>query len=243
MDSNPFAVRLAPLLEVVPGDLLAHRPEVFSPLGEVDRALERALASDSELVVCGVDESGAGPLAGPLVAAACVLPRGFEHPLLRDSKLMTERQRSQLFDELSQDPEVSWSVAVASVERIDSDGIRPANLWAMTEAVRGAAPSGGVVLSDARDLELGPEYAVFPLVKGDRRSLAVAAASVLAKVTRDRIMCELDAKHPGYGFAAHKGYGTAAHREAIRRLGLSPVHREASGCRDPSPFGGLVAVQ
>lgn len=217
---------LEALISALPAALTASRPSAFPALGEVDTQLW-AVLGPAGIPVCGTDEAGAGPLAGPLVAAAVVLPTGFGHPLLRDSKQMTERQRSELYEVIVSHPDLRLSVAVASSREIDRVGIRPANLWAMATAARGVLPGGGVVLSDARDLDLGPAFHTYPLIKGDQRSLAIAAASVVAKVTRDGIMMDLDRVYPGYGFAEHKGYPTRAHREAIATLGPSRVHRRS----------------
>lgn len=203
--------------------LLERAAKPTPPLGEVDAALWSA-----GRVFCGVDEAGAGPLAGPVVAAACVLPAGLElPPALRDSKQMTERQREEVYAYLTTHPDVRGAVFFGSVERIDSEGIRPVNLEVMRRAATEVLPDGGVVLVDHHHLDMEDGFTVFPLTKGDRRSLAIAAASVLAKVSRDRHMSELDDLYPGYGFASHKGYGTALHRAAIKRLGPSPAHRRS----------------
>ena len=184
--------------------------------------------------VVGTDEAGRGPLAGPVVAAAVFLTEGQEGELislgLRDSKRMTSRARERLFDAM-REMGVLWRAQIGDVERIERDNILQASLWAMgRSALRVAArlslaPVCVVVDGPVRipDFPL-PQW---PLVEADALLPAVSAASVAAKVLRDRIMTILDARHPGYGLAKHKGYPTPAHREAVQRLGLSPEHRRS----------------
>ncbi|MCQ2427610.1 MAG: ribonuclease HII [Clostridia bacterium] len=174
--------------------------------------------------VCGIDEAGRGPLCGPVVAAACILPCGLVIPELNDSKKLTEKMREELFDVIRREA-VAYCVAEASVEEIDSLNILEATLLAMRRAVAGLTVSPDYLLVD------GNVYRDFPLpgrcvIGGDAKSPSIAAASILAKVTRDRMCLELDALYPGYGIAKHKGYGTPAHKEALRRLGPTPIHRK-----------------
>lgn len=194
-----------------------------------DLTIEAALYDEGYTAVCGVDEAGRGPLCGPVVAAACILPPDADLPGLNDSKKLTPRRREQLFD-LIRERAVAYCVAEASVEEIDRLNILEADLLAMRRAIAGLhTPDGQPVRADfalidgniARDFPI-PARAV---IKGDATSLSIAAASVLAKVTRDRLCIELDARYPQYGIAKHKGYGTAAHMAALRQYGASPIHR------------------
>lgn len=194
-----------------------------------DLTIEAALYAEGYTAVCGVDEAGRGPLCGPVVAAACILPTDPDLPGLNDSKKLTPRRREQLFD-LIRERAIAYCVAEASVEEIDRLNILEADLLAMRRAIAGLhTPDGQPVRADfalidgniARDFPI-PARAV---IKGDATSLSIAAASVLAKVTRDRLCVELDAQYPQYGIAKHKGYGTAAHMAALRQYGASPIHR------------------
>lgn len=175
------------------------------------------------LAICGADEAGAGPLAGPVYAAAVLLPFGLDLPGVDDSKKLTEKKREALFPVIQQ-AAISWAVTSISPQEIDATDILKARLKAMDLAIQQLDPPADFALIDGnRDKGITlPHVAV---VKGDSRSLNIAAASILAKVSRDRHMLELDALYPQYGFARHKGYPTKAHYEAIRRFGPSPVHR------------------
>ena len=177
--------------------------------------------------VAGIDEAGRGPLAGPVVAAAVILPERFELPGLTDSKLLSEKARERLYP-LIRAQALAVGIGVARAEEIDRVNILQATLRSMVRAVGRLAVPPDFLLVDGNvpvPLPL-PQQA---LVKGDSRSLSIAAASVVAKVVRDRIMCGLDRIHPGYGFAGHKGYGSAAHRAALARLGPCPCHRRTFG--------------
>lgn len=194
-----------------------------------DFSLENALMAEGYVAVCGVDEAGRGPLCGPVVAAACILPPQVELPGLNDSKKLTPHRRDALFD-LIRARCVAFGIAQGTVEEINQTNILEADLLAMRRAIAGLrTPDGTPFPADfalidgniARDFPL-PARAV---VKGDALSMSIAAASVLAKVTRDRICLELDRQYPQYGIAGHKGYGTKAHMEALRRYGPSPIHR------------------
>ena len=184
---------------------------------------EREMAALGFARIAGVDEAGRGPLAGPIVAGAVVLA----HPVegLNDSKLLTEAQRELLYAQLM-DGAHAIGCAVISAEQIDTRGIQQANYGAMTGAVEQLAPLPDYLLVDGFRI---PGCAVphLRIVKGDRRSQSIAAASIIAKVTRDRLMVAYDAQYPGYGFAKHKGYGTGEHLDAIRRLGPCPIHRRS----------------
>jgi len=177
--------------------------------------------------IAGIDEAGRGPLAGPVVAAACVLDPGIKILGLDDSKKLTAQKRDALFDEIKEKA-LCYSVCRAEAELIDEINILEATKKCMRDCVKGLIDQGvspEVLLIDAVKLEGTDVEVVVPIIKGDANSNSIAAASVLAKVTRDRIMAEYDEVYPGYGFAGHKGYGTAAHYKAIRELGMCPIHR------------------
>lgn len=176
-------------------------------------------------VFCGTDEAGRGPLAGPVYAGAVILPRGLIVDGLNDSKKLTEKRREAVYEELLLHKDIHIGVGVATPEEIDRINILNASMLAMRRAV-GQLPHVDLALVDgnaARDFPV-PALCV---VGGDHKSASIAAASVVAKVLRDRAMLELDARYPGYGFAKHKGYPTKAHYEALRELGPSAVHRRS----------------
>lgn len=175
--------------------------------------------------IAGVDEVGRGPLAGDVVAAAVILDPARPIAGLRDSKKLTEARRHALAEEIRHKAR-AWSIARATVEEIDSLNILQASLLAMHRAVRALSPQPDYVLVDGNRLPRW-EYAAEPVVRGDDRVPAIAAASILAKVQRDAELVALDARYPLYGFARHKGYPTAAHLSALREHGVSPVHRRS----------------
>jgi len=174
-------------------------------------------------LICGIDEAGRGPLAGPVVAGAVILPKDQVILYLNDSKKLSEKRREELFLEVKEKA-VSWSVGVVSPERIDEINILQATYEAMRSAIKGLNVVPEVLLNDAVTIP-GIEICQVPIIKGDAKSVSIAAASVLAKVTRDHMMLEYDKVFPEYGFAKHKGYGTAAHTAAIREFGPTPIHR------------------
>lgn len=184
---------------------------------------ERELYAQGYTAVAGVDEAGRGPLAGPVCAAAVILPRELLIEGLNDSKKLTEKKREALFDIIRQKA-VAYSVAFASHEEIDELNILNATYLAMNRAIAGLSARPDMTIIDGNRAG-GIEYPNVTLVGGDGKSANVAAASILAKVTRDRLMCEMAEKYPGYGFEKHKGYGTREHYEALRRLGPSEIHR------------------
>ncbi len=187
---------------------------------------ERALWARGFARVCGIDEAGRGPLAGPVVAAAVILPPTFSHPFLTDSKKLSAARRTEAFARLTRDPEVAWGVGRVEAEEIDRRNILRATWMAMVAARAALAPPPDWTLVDGRSVPpLGD--ACTPMVGGDARSLSIAAASVIAKVTRDRLMKELDRAYPVYGFARHKGYGTTAHLDALRTHGPCAAHRRS----------------
>ena len=186
--------------------------------------LENELIAEGYATVCGVDEAGRGPLCGPVFAAACILPIGLELEGLNDSKKLTPKKRDKLFD-LIRENAIAYSIASASVEEIDSLNILEADLLAMRRAIDGLQVKAEYALIDgniARDFQI-PAKAV---IGGDAISPSIAAASILAKVARDRDCIELDCAYPQYGIAKHKGYGTKQHMEALRTYGPSPIHRK-----------------
>jgi ribonuclease HII len=176
--------------------------------------------------VAGIDEAGRGPLAGPVVAAAVILPIGYSHGILTDSKKLTARKRDVLFDELTNNPAILWSFSVVEAGEIDRLNILRATHEGMRRAVAGLPTQPDHVLIDGLPVKPFP-IPQTALVGGDGLSFSIAAASVIAKVTRDRLMLSLDAQFPCYQFAKHKGYGTAAHLAALKEHGPSPVHRRS----------------
>ncbi|MFM2423509.1 MAG: hypothetical protein RL291_2039, partial [Pseudomonadota bacterium] len=175
--------------------------------------------------ICGVDEAGRGPWAGPVVAAAVVLNPDDIPAGIADSKALDADERQRLFDAIKARA-TAFSIGIADVERIDRDNILKATLWAMQQAVGGLASKPRLALIDGNK---APALAcqTRTIVKGDARCLSIAAASILAKVTRDQMMIELAHTHPGYGFERHKGYGTPEHAAAIGKLGVTAMHRRS----------------
>ena len=188
-------------------------------------AYEAALRAQGVSVICGIDEAGRGPLAGPVCAAACILPAGLELPGLNDSKKLSEKRREALYAQITAQA-VAWAVCLVDEKTIDEINILQATCRAMRGAVEQLSVRPDLCLVDGnRDPGLGlPTKTV---VGGDAACASIAAASILAKVTRDRLMVQLDAQYPGYGFAVHKGYGTKAHYAAVAALGLCPIHRRS----------------
>lgn len=184
---------------------------------------ESMLRRDGYRLIAGVDEAGRGPLAGPVVAAACILPEGETFYGLNDSKKLTEKRREALYGDIRRRA-VAWSVAMVTHDVIDRINILEATKEAMKQALRGLPVKPDVAVIDAVALK-GLDYPVMVETRGDARINAIAAASVLAKVSRDHMMLNWDAVYPEYGFAGHKGYGTKEHMDAIRLYGPSPIHR------------------
>ena len=186
-------------------------------------AYEREAFADGVKLVCGVDEAGRGPLAGPVCAAAVILPPELVIPGLNDSKKLTDKKRRELYDVITAEA-VSYGIAFASEKEINEINILQATFLAMARAMEKLTPQPELALIDgnrAKDFGLP----VRTIVKGDSVSASIAAASILAKVTRDRLMEQYDEAYPQYGFAIHKGYGTKRHYEALREFGPSPIHR------------------
>ena len=190
---------------------------------EAMRSFEREYEACS--AICGIDEAGRGPLAGPVAAAAVILPKDCVILYLNDSKKLSPARRDALFDEIMEKA-VAYHVGIVSPERIDEINILQATYEAMRKAVAGLSVTPDLLLNDAVTI---PEIGIrqVPIVKGDAKSVSIAAASILAKVTRDRMMEEYDAMWPEYGFAKHKGYGTAQHIAALKEYGPCPIHRRS----------------
>ena len=174
--------------------------------------------------ICGVDEVGCGPLAGPVVSAAVILPKDCDILYLNDSKKLTENKREEIFDEIMAKA-VSVGIGFATPERIDEINIRQADFEAMRMALSKLSVEPDFIMVDGYPIG-GVEKKQISIVKGDAKSASIAAASIIAKVTRDRLMTEYDAVFPGYGFASNKGYGSAEHIQAIKELGPTPIHRK-----------------
>lgn len=183
--------------------------------------------SSSSQLVAGVDEVGRGPLAGPVVTAAVILDPANPIEGLADSKAMSEKRRERLFDEIKQKA-LAWAIGRCEVEEIDELNILQATMTAMQRAVAGLSPQPQHAMIDGNRCPVLPCSCEF-VIKGDSKVAAISAASILAKVTRDREMVELDKQYPGYGLAGHKGYPTKAHVEALRELGVTPIHRRSFG--------------
>ena len=190
-----------------------------------DYTIEKEVIENGFKYVAGVDEAGRGPLAGPVCAAAVILPKGLVIEEINDSKKLTEKKREKLFDIIIENA-VAYSIQFCDPEIIDSINIRQATHKAMEDAVNGLSVKPEHIFIDGND-NIPFEYPYTYIVKGDAKSQTIAAASILAKVSRDRLMTELDKEYPQYGFAKHKGYGTKAHMEAIQKYGVTVVHRKS----------------
>ncbi len=175
--------------------------------------------------ICGIDEAGRGPLAGPVVAGAVVFPRDCDILYINDSKKLSEKKREELYD-IIYEKSISAAVGIIGPERIDEINILQATYEAMRKAIAGLSVKPDLLLNDAVTI---PDLNVrqVPIIKGDAKSASIGAASIIAKVTRDRIMKEMDLIYPEYGFAGHKGYGSAAHIEMIESIGPCPIHRRS----------------
>ena len=185
--------------------------------------LENRVYEQGFRLICGVDEAGRGPLAGPVCAAAVILPKGIEIAGLNDSKKLTERKREALFQPIK-DAALSYGIAFASVEEIEELNILRATFLAMNRAISQLSPRPELAIIDG-NRNSGIELESHCVVKGDSLCADIAAASVLAKVSRDRYMMQMDELYPQYRFAKHKGYGTKLHYEMLREYGPSPIHR------------------
>lgn len=175
--------------------------------------------------ICGIDEVGRGPLAGPVVAGAVILPKDCSLLYLNDSKKLSEKKREELYEKIMESA-VAVGIGYNTPARIDEINILQATYEAMREALANLSVKPDLLLNDAVTI---PKVDIkqVPIIKGDAKSISIAAASIVAKVTRDRLMVKYDEVYPGYGFASHKGYGTAMHMEAIRKYGPTPIHRKS----------------
>lgn len=173
--------------------------------------------------ICGIDEVGRGPLAGPVVAGAVILPKDCDILYINDSKKLSEKKREELYD-IIMEKAVATGIGYASVERIDEINILQATFEAMREAISKLAVSPDILLNDAVTIPQVP-FKQVPIIKGDAKSISIGAASIIAKVARDRLMVDYDTVFPEYGFASNKGYGSAQHIEAIKKYGPCPIHR------------------
>ena len=173
--------------------------------------------------ICGIDEAGRGPLAGPVVAGAVVLPKGCRILYINDSKKLSEKKREELFDVISREA-VSVGIGIVSAQRIDEINILQATYEAMRQAIQKLSVQPDILLNDAVTIP-GVSIRQVPIIKGDAKSISIGAASIVAKVTRDRLMVEYDKILPQYGFASNKGYGSTEHIEALKRFGPTPIHR------------------
>ena len=189
-----------------------------------DYEYEKAAVSRGFKYICGVDEAGRGPLAGPVCAAAVILPEDACIPGLNDSKKLSEKKREQLFDVIT-GKALAYCVAYGTLEEIEEFNILEATFLAMNRAVEGLKIKADFALIDGNRAPKGMKIPCETVVKGDSKSMSVAAASVLAKVSRDRLMLEYDKKYPLYDFKKHKGYGTKEHTELIKKYGPCEIHR------------------
>ena len=175
--------------------------------------------------VCGIDEVGRGPLAGPVVAGAVILPKDCRILYINDSKKLSAKKREELFDEI-QKQAVAIGIGLVPHDRIDEINILQATYEAMRMAIANLKVKPGVLLNDAVTIP-GVDIPQVPIIKGDAKSISIGAASIMAKVYRDRMMIEYDKMYPGYGFASNKGYGSKEHMEALQKIGPSPIHRQS----------------
>ena len=189
-----------------------------------DFLIENSAKEKGYNLVCGVDEAGRGPLAGPVCAAAVILPEDCEIDGLNDSKKLTEKKREILFD-IIKEKAVAYSIAYGSVEEIEEFNILEATFIAMNRAIDGLEIKPDYALIDGNRVPKNIKIPCETVVKGDAKSASIAAASILAKVTRDRLLLEYDTQYPQYNFKKHKGYGTKEHTDLILKYGVSPVHR------------------
>ena len=191
-----------------------------------DLEYELAAKAAGKMIVVGVDEAGRGPLAGPVSAAAVILPEGYSHPLLDDSKKLSEKKRESIYQDIMTDERISWGHSYANEAEIDSINILKATHAAMARAVEQLGESEPYCLIDGLNVPNFP-YDSHGIVKGDGKSLSIAAASIIAKVKRDHLMADYAKEFPEYGFEKHKGYGTKAHLAALQQFGPVKIHRRS----------------
>lgn len=212
---------VAVLVEKAKKKLKSHEKE----LQRTEKMKEYEKKYSSFSYICGIDEVGRGPLAGPVVAGAVILPADCDILYLNDSKQLTEKKREELYDVIMEKA-VAAEVGFVSPGRIDQVNILNATYEAMRKAIERLNPQPELLLNDAVTIP-GVGLKQVPIIKGDAKSISIAAASIIAKVTRDRLMVKYDAVYPEYGFASNKGYGAKAHIEALRRFGPTPIHRRS----------------
>ncbi|MBO5089686.1 MAG: ribonuclease HII [Clostridia bacterium] len=189
-----------------------------------DYSYEKAAVTSGFKLICGVDEAGRGPLAGPVCAAAVILPEDLEIPGLNDSKKLSEKKREQLYDIITEKA-IAYCVAFGTLEEIEEKNILQATFLAMNRAIEGLETKADFALIDGNKIPDGIKIPAAAIVKGDAKSMSIAAASILAKVSRDRLLMEYDKKYPEYQFAKHKGYGTKLHTDLIKEYGPCEIHR------------------
>ena len=189
-----------------------------------DYSYEKAAETSGFKLICGVDEAGRGPLAGPVCAAAVILPEDLEIEGLNDSKKLSEKKREQLFDIITEKA-LAYCVAYGTLEEIEEKNILRATFLAMNRAIEGLELKADFALIDGNKIPAGIKIPAAAIVKGDAKSMSIAAASILAKVSRDRLLMEYDKQYPEYQFAKHKGYGTKLHTDLIKEYGPCEIHR------------------
>lgn len=194
-------------------------------LNRIDALKEYERKYESEGYVCGIDEVGRGPLAGPVVACACILPKDCNILYINDSKKLSKKKREELYDIIMKEA-VAVGIGYNSPERIDEINILQATFEAMREAISKLSVTPDILLNDAVTIP-GVDIKQVPIIKGDAKSISIGAASIVAKVTRDRLMEDYDKLFPEYGFASNMGYGTAVHIKALKELGPCPIHRQS----------------
>lgn len=199
--------------------------EYEKELARTEKMKEYEKKYSSFSYICGIDEVGRGPLAGPVVAGAVILPRDCDILYLNDSKQLSEKKREELYDVIMEKA-VATGLGFVSPERIDEINILQATYEAMREAIGKLNPPPDILLNDAVNIP-GVNIKQVPIIKGDAKSISIAAASIIAKVTRDRLMVQYDALYPEYGFASNKGYGARMHIDALRKFGPAPIHRKS----------------
>ena len=223
--------------------ILAYQTDTRSGvIKEIEKAQKKLIALEQEKVrtkelwkyerqygeytyICGIDEVGRGPLAGPVVAGAVILPKDCDILYINDSKKLSEKKREELYD-IIMEKALAVGIGYASPERIDEINILQATYEAMREAISKLSISPDILLNDAVTIP-GIECKQVPIIKGDAKSISIGAASIVAKVTRDRLMVEYDTIFPAYGFASNKGYGAVVHLEALKKYGPTPIHRKS----------------
>ena len=234
--ANMPVEQLSTLIEVYREDLRSGVQKEIEKAYKKIEALEKEKARTDALwkyereyasytYICGIDEVGRGPLAGPVVAGAVILPKECDLLYINDSKKLTEKKREELYD-IIMEKAISVGIGYASPERIDEINILQATYEAMREAINKLSVSPDILLNDAVTI---PEVSCkqVPIIKGDAKSISIGAASIIAKVTRDRLMVDYDTVYPEYGFASNKGYGASVHIEALKKYGPTPIHRRS----------------